>query len=127
MDFVDGGSGEVRILEMEGGRGAMTAAFTTKIVVNVPSGTELKPGINLEEVFGTDQVKPVSGVKVRGAHTIVGPHVESLKGGGGSIATIKVKEGMWEQKRGHKVDGGERRKENVRSRRAAQERGTLRK
>ncbi|MCJ1484562.1 hypothetical protein MMC06_004733 [Schaereria dolodes] len=90
-----------------------------KVVVNLPPDATTP-------VSSLGDVQRVSGVKVQGAHTIVGPHVEPVKGANGSVARIRVKEGMWEQRRGHKVDGGERRKANVRSRRAAQERGTLR-
>jgi len=35
----------------------------------------------------------------------------------GSAALIKVQEGMWEDKRGQKVDGGERRRAEVRAKR----------
>ena len=66
-------------------------------------------------------LKPVYGLKVQGAHTIVGSFVEPVKGTGGSMATIKVQEGMWEQKRGEKVDGGERRKVQVRRKRKLEE------
>lgn len=90
-----------------------------KVVVNTP--VDSLPA----ELPSADEVKPVVGMKVKGARTIVGPYVEPVKGTGGSVAVIRVKEGMWEEKRGHKVDGGERRKHNVRSRIAAKERGTL--
>ena len=45
-----------------------------------------------------------------------------IKGTGGLKARVVVKEGLWEDKRGHKVDGGERRKAEVRSKRRAEER-----
>ena len=120
------GVGEVRVVEVPKQRSAgveiataMLSPGMRKVVVNLPP-----------EAVGSksllESAKPVTGVKVQGAHTIVGPHVEPVKGTNGSVARIRVKEGMWEQRRGHKVDGGERRKENVRSKRAAQERGTLR-
>jgi hypothetical protein len=40
----------------------------------------------------------------------------------GQKAQIKVKEGLWEERRGHKVDGGERRKAEVRFKRRSEER-----
>lgn len=114
--------GEVRVLEVKKDHAAGTAALAPhalkKVVVNLPPEA-------MDKEFQANEVKVVSGVKILGAHTIIGPHVESVKGSNGSVARIKVKEGMWEERRGHKVDGGERRKENVRSRRAARERGTL--
>ena len=90
-----------------------------KVVVNTP--VDSLPA----ELPSADEVKALAGMKVKGARTIVGPYVEPVKGTGGSVAVIRVKEGMWEERRGHKVDGGERRKHNVRSRMAAKERGTL--
>ena len=67
------------------------------------------------------QLKPVEGFKVQGAHTIVGPFVQPVKGTGGSVATIRVQEGMWEQRRNQKIDGGERRKVQVRRKRKLEE------
>ncbi|KAL8906067.1 MAG: hypothetical protein Q9207_002251 [Kuettlingeria erythrocarpa] len=66
-------------------------------------------------------LRPVQGLKVQGAKTIVGPFVELVKGSGGSVAAIRVQEGMWEQRRGIKVDGGERRKVMVRRKRKLEE------
>lgn len=91
-----------------------------KLVVNLPSEAPVQ-GLRLEEV------NPVSGMKVVGAHTIVGPYVQPVEGTGGSVATIKVQEGMWEVKRGQKVDGGERRKVQVRRKRRLEENRTTRK
>ena len=81
-----------------------------KIVVNIKSGGQnqlLEP------------LKPVEGIRVVGAHTIVGPHVQPLKGGKG--ARITVKEGLWEVRRGRKIDGGERRQAEVRAKRRSEE------
>jgi len=72
------------------------------------------------------KLKAVEGMKVRGARTIVGPYVQPVKGTSGSVATIKIQEGMWEIKRGIKVDGGERRKIQVRRKQLLQERKTKR-
>jgi len=85
-----------------------------KVVVNTPLGVE-------EPTRG----KLVQGFHVRGAGTIVGSYIQPLKGSGGSVARLKVQEGLWEVRRGHKVHGGERRRKNVLSRIAARERGTL--
>ncbi|KAK6219692.1 IGR protein domain-containing protein [Colletotrichum tabaci] len=76
-----------------------------KTVVNVPADADLK-GIPIERL-----TKP-SEYKVRGSHAIIGPHALPLKAGEG--ARVVVTEGMWEQKQGHKVDGGERRRAEVR-------------
>jgi len=68
----------------------------------------------------------VIGLRIKDSHTIYGPHVELVKGSNGSAAHIKVKEGLWEHRRGHKVDGGERRKAEVRAKRRAAERKATR-
>ena len=91
-----------------------SSANTRKIVVNVPPGTQLE---NLDE----QDLVPAPGFTVRGAHTISGPHVEPLKGTEGWGAILRVKEGLWEHKRGHKIDGGERRRKEVRAKRRAEE------
>jgi hypothetical protein len=44
----------------------------------------------------------------------------------GGTAQLKVTEGMWEDRRGHKVDGGERRQAEVRFKRRVAERKALR-
>lgn len=91
-----------------------------KLVVNLAPDAPVQ-GLRLGEV------DPVGEMKVVGAHTIVGPYIQPVKGTGGSVATIKVEEGMWEVRRGHKVDGGERRKVQVRRKRRLEENRTTRK
>lgn len=129
---VQDGVGELRIIEVPvkkaqggeqsgGGEGAQRKATLTsspgmrKMVVNVPAGQD-KP---------TGKPKPISMVKIVRSAVIAGPMIEHLKGVPNG-AKIVAKEGLWEQKRGHKVDGGERRKAEVRSKRRAEERKTTR-
>jgi hypothetical protein len=81
---------------------------TRKIVVNVPMGADA-PAEPIEKV------KRVQGVVVKGANTIKGGYVEAVKGSGGLKARIRLQEGIWEERQGHKVDGGERRKAEVRA------------
>jgi len=92
-----------------------------RVVVNVPSRQ------GEEKVVGGEGLRVVEGMKVRGARTIVGPYVQYVKGTGGSVAVIKAQEGMWEERRGVKVDGGERRKKMVRRNRLLAERKAARK
>lgn len=86
-----------------------------KVIVN------LGPDVKEVNEARLSALRPVQGLKVHGAKTIVGPFVEPLKGSGGSLAAIRVQEGMWEQRRGVKVDGGERRKVMVRRKRKLEE------
>ncbi|KAL9096103.1 MAG: hypothetical protein Q9165_001626 [Trypethelium subeluteriae] len=136
---VQDGVGELRIVEVpdaaaatvaagesaaEGGEGVRRGAVATanrspgmrKVVVNVKPGAEIESA----EEF-TETVAP-SMIQMMGGHTIRGPHVELVKGTEGSVARVAVKEGLWEQKKGHKVDGGERRKAEVRAKRRSEER-----
>lgn len=87
---------------------------TRKVVVNVPAGADAP----------TEPIKTLSsvrGVVVRGAKTIKGSYIEPVKGSKGLKARIRLQEGIWEERRGHKVDGGERRKAEVRAKRRAAE------
>ncbi|OLN84478.1 Protein FYV4, mitochondrial [Colletotrichum chlorophyti] len=79
-----------------------------KMVVNVPA-----PDFEVTSESIKGLPRP-AGYTVRGAHTISGPHALPLKAGEG--ARVVVTEGMWEHKQGHKVDGGERRRSEVRFR-----------
>ncbi|KAF2259171.1 hypothetical protein CC78DRAFT_525225 [Lojkania enalia] len=86
---------------------------TRKVVVNLPAG--------VEGPSDWDNVVGVKGVVVKGAKTIKGPYVEYVKGTEGLRARIRLQEGIWEDRRGHKVDGGERRRAEVRAKRRAAE------
>lgn len=59
------------------------------------------------------------GYKVKGGSQIAGPFVRILKG---KIGSVKVTEGMWEDKQAHKLDGGERRRAEVRFKKRSAER-----
>jgi hypothetical protein len=87
---------------------------TRRFVVNVPVGATAP-------AEPAETAQRVSGVIVKGAKTIKGSFVEPVKGGEGRKARIRLQEGIWEVRRGHKVDGGERRKAEVRAKRRAAE------
>ncbi|EON66665.1 hypothetical protein W97_05911 [Coniosporium apollinis CBS 100218] len=124
--FVSDGAAELRVVEVPTSSPRFKAATATrtaghrKVAVNVPAGTEKVDSKVKEEAV------PVVGVKIRGAQTICGPHVEIVKGTGGLAARLRIKEGLWEEKRGRIVDGGERRRAEVRAKRRAEERKTSR-
>ncbi|ROT43121.1 hypothetical protein SODALDRAFT_355317 [Sodiomyces alkalinus F11] len=84
---------------------ATTEAQDRKWVVNVPRGQEPS------ELSG-EALARVKGYSVQGARTITGPFALPLKEGAG--ARVPIIEGMWEDKQGYKVDGGERRRAEVR-------------
>ena len=141
LRFVDAeGRAEVRVVEvgaLEGGdqgRGVnllMGGVGVKKMVVNTKP-TKGKEGMGMSgggaAATGMEKgtLRPVEGMKVRGLSNIAGPFVEPVKGTGGSVGVIRVREGMWEVRRGVKVDGGERRKAQVRRKRLLAERKTSR-
>jgi len=89
--------------------------ITKRTVVNIPHTKTIK------NTPPKDLFRP-KGYKVKGVSIITGPYALPSKGG----AVVKVTEGMWEDKRGHKVDGGERRRAEVRFKRGVAERKALR-
>jgi len=118
---VENGEGQVRVVEVPvSGNNPATATLSPgkrKIVVNVAAGGSAfdKPA---------EQLVPANGLRIKGAQTIVGPHAQPLKGG--KAAKIVIKEGLWEDRRGHKIDGGERRQAEVRAKRRGEERRAAR-
>jgi hypothetical protein len=121
LTHVQDGVGELKIVEVPAASGTATLTSSPgmrKIVVNVPAGQDA-PSQSL------DKIKPVQGTKVVRSNLIGGSYVEAIKERPGT-AKIVAKEGLWEVKRGHKIDGGERRKAEVRYKRRVEERKTTR-
>lgn len=85
-----------------------------KIVLDVPPET---PITFLPKSLPDPTLKSIKGMKVAGSQKIAGPSLKFIKGTRGSMAVFELKEGMWEQKRGIKLDGGERRRAYVRHKR----------
>lgn len=92
---------------------ATTSPGMRKVIVNVPVGAKL-------EDLPEDQITRIEGLKIKGADTIAGSHVQPVKGLKG-VAKIVIKEGLWEDRRGHKIDGGERRQAEVRAKKRSEE------
>ncbi|KAH8879623.1 hypothetical protein GQ53DRAFT_28203 [Thozetella sp. PMI_491] len=110
LKHVENGKAELRVEEIPKNK---TGSFRLRHVVNTP------PDTKVEDIPKEERVK-VDGFTVRGARIIKGPYALPMKQGEG--ATISVTEGMWEHRRGHKVDGGERRQAEVRFKRRVAER-----
>ncbi|KAI1824664.1 IGR protein motif-domain-containing protein [Xylaria intraflava] len=111
LQHVKDGVAELRVLE-----GPPTPDATKpprRVVVNVA------PGRTVEQCAPTE-LSRIRGYHVEGARTIVGPYALPLKNGEG--ARIVLTEGMWEERQGRKVDGGERRRTEVRYKRRIAER-----
>lgn len=122
LSHVEDGTAYLRILEANAGAFGDGSETPRRFVVNTPSGRAVKDCAPAE-------LARVRGYVVKGANTIVGPYALPLADKQG--AKITVTEGMWEDRQGHKIDGGERRRTEVRykkriaERREARERGEI--
>ena len=85
-----------------------------KVVINLP------PEVSIESVPEAELVL-IKGFKARGAHTIISQFTTKIKGTGAGVAKFQVREGLWEEKRAVKIDGGESRKAEVRHKRRIEE------
>jgi hypothetical protein len=128
LKYVQDGVGELRVVELPrlpSSSPKLDEATTShlpntqKLIINVPPGSAELP---LEKGQSTQDLKKPAGVKLLRGHAIVGSYIQPVAGTNGSVARLKVVEGMWEHRRGHKVDGGERRKAEVRFKRGVEER-----
>ncbi|KAI8633086.1 IGR protein motif-domain-containing protein [Xylariaceae sp. FL1651] len=116
LQHVQNGAAELRVIEAD--TTTVNATQTPRrYVVNVPTGRSVKE-------CSPDELSRVQGYQVQGAKNIVGPYALPLKGSEGS--RITVTEGMWEDRRGRKIDGGERRRTEVRYKRRVAERREMR-
>lgn len=136
---VSKGVAELRIVEVPSDRPADQQATlskdagTRKIIVNTPVTVAAMPDPanpkeSAKEIsiipppkIDAKNAKAVKDVQIVRGNTIGGTGVEYIKGHPG-VARLRVQDGLWEQRRGHKVDGGERRRAEVRAKRRSQER-----
>ncbi|PGH30993.1 hypothetical protein GX50_06235 [[Emmonsia] crescens] len=84
-------------------------------VVNLPPG-ETQP----KEI--PQPLKKYTKVSLARGHVLKAPYIKLIKGTNGMAGIIRVQEGMWEDKQGQKVDGGERRQAEVRAKKRSEER-----
>jgi hypothetical protein len=87
-----------------------------KVLVNVA------PQVTNYEYRPTQVIQKFAGMKIHRGSQPMGPFLQPLKGSAGTAALISAQEGMWEDKRGHKVDGGERRRREVQNKKRLDER-----
>jgi hypothetical protein len=115
LQHVQDGRAELRIVEVPIPR--PVPHDKRKIIVNVPLGGSIAE----PEALPTEKIP---GLKIKHGHTITGPHV--LPASGRGRAKMIITEGMWEIKRGRKIDGGERRRAEVQAKRRGEERRAAR-
>ncbi|KAI1330061.1 IGR protein motif-domain-containing protein [Xylariaceae sp. FL0255] len=117
LQHVTDGEAALRVLEVDPVKDVTQGA--RKYVVNVPADkTSVKE-------CSPDEMSRVYGYSVQGVSTIVGPFAIPVEGNRAG-AKIVVTEGMWEDKRGRKIDGGERRQTEIRYKRRVAERREMR-
>lgn len=122
LRYVQEGQAEVRVIEVPSHRNVATATSSPgmkKIIVNAP------PGLDEAKLRALQNLRPVKGLTLKGARTITGPYVQPKKDDP-FAAKIAIQEGMWEDRRGHKIDGGERRQAEVRAKKRSEERRAAR-
>ncbi|KAL2837513.1 IGR protein motif-domain-containing protein [Aspergillus pseudoustus] len=123
LEHVVGGAAQLRVVEVpvtgKDKKEAYSANLTPgmrRVVVN------LAPGATEYIHNPSKPLKKFANMKIYDGMKIKGQYLKPLKGSKATAAIIKVEEGMWEDKRGHKVDGGERRQAEVRAKKRAEER-----
>ncbi|KAJ2896729.1 hypothetical protein MKZ38_005257 [Zalerion maritima] len=102
--FVKEGKAVIRVLEVERKDPRLPPA---RVAMNVPEGKDPKE-------LQPSQMSRVKGYRVRKANIITGPYAIPMRSDLGGGAYLEPKMGMWEHKKGHKIDGGERRRTEVR-------------
>lgn len=128
---MENGVGELRVVEVPRLKAATTsetqsqpsplASPMQKLIINVPT-TSPRDSLPLQPGESPATLRKPAGLKLLRGHAISGSYVEPVAGSNGSVARLRVVEGMWEHRRGHKVDGGERRQAEVRFKRGVEER-----
>jgi IGR protein motif len=128
LDVVVDGVAQLRVVEVPAEPSDTTTGRTTanasatltpgmrKVLVN------LAPDAEKYEPKSGNQIKKYAHLKVHRGTSVIGPYVQAIKGTNGSAVLIRATEGMWEDRRGQKVDGGERRRAEVRAKKRSAER-----
>ena len=122
LDHVVDGAAQLRVVEVPVDQGSLKEGATQSGAL-VSSAT-LSPGmmrviVNLPPdatEYKHDPEKPIkrfAHVRIHSGSMIKGPYLKPLKGTNGSAAIIQACEGMWEDKQGRKIYGGERRRDEV--------------
>ncbi|KAL4919396.1 IGR protein motif-domain-containing protein [Aspergillus aurantiobrunneus] len=133
LEHVVDGAAQLRVTEVPSGVLAAQPKARNDSVANSPNySATLTPGMKRVIVNlppdATDYkhdpsktLKKFAHMKIHRGLLVQGPFLQPIKGTNGSAALIRVEEGMWEDKLGHKVNGGERRRAEVRAKKRAEE------
>ena len=126
MDHVVDGAGQLRVVQVPvggednniaSGASASISPGMKRVILNLP------PEVTEFNRPTTQQpLKKFAHMKIYNGSKIKGPFLQPIKGANGSAALIRTQEGMWEDRQGHKVDGGQRRQAEVRAKKRSEER-----
>ncbi|KAE8349414.1 IGR protein motif-domain-containing protein [Aspergillus coremiiformis] len=90
-----------------------------KVIVNLP------PDATEYTHDPSKSLRKFARMKIHRGSLISGPYLKPIKGTGNTAALIKVRDGMWGDKLGYKVDGGERRRAEVRAKQRREEKNSM--
>ncbi|KAJ5124602.1 uncharacterized protein N7515_008427 [Penicillium bovifimosum] len=125
------GVAQLRVVEVPlsakglGQQGAQAGVQTSSATLSpgmVKALVNLAPDATGYHYSKKEVIKQFAHMKVHRGSLPMGPYLQPLKGSNGTAALISIQEGMWEDKRGHKVDGGERRRREVQNQKRLDER-----
>ncbi|OQD77249.1 hypothetical protein PENDEC_c003G07045 [Penicillium decumbens] len=128
LEQVVDGVAQLRVVEVpneftQQGQGHAAPSSSATLMPGMKKAiVNLAPGATEYRHTASAQLKKFAHMKIHRGSKIMGPYLQPVKGSHGSAATITVQEGMWEDKRGQKVDGGERRRVEVRAKKRLEER-----
>ena len=101
-------------------------ASTQEMAASSNRTTPADPALGVQpqkmDVAALSQYPSLKGISHKPGFGLHGSHVRVVKGTKGTVGVLKAQEGLWEHRRGQKVDGGERRKAEVRAKRRQAER-----
>lgn len=130
LENVVDGAAQLRVVEVPVGQedakngdrrpGTLSASATLspgmrRVIVNLP------PDATEYTHDPETPIKRFAHFKIHSGALLKGPHLRPLKGTNGSAAILKACEGMWEDKQGRKILGGERRRDEVMAKKRIEE------
>ncbi|KAI9739558.1 MAG: hypothetical protein M1834_006275 [Cirrosporium novae-zelandiae] len=120
LQVVENGVGEVRVVEVP----TKGIASGKRIIATatLSPGTRKMPYNGPWPLPKGQEPRHVKDIHIQGSHNLSGKGLELVKGTDGRVGRIRVREGLWEVRRERKIDGGERRKAEVRAKRKVAER-----
>lgn len=127
LDYVVDGVAQLRVVEVPLDPNALAEDAVTQTSATLSPGmrkaiVNLPPDATEYAHDSSKSLKKFAHMKIHRGSMVRGPFLQPIKGANGQACLIQAEEGMWEDKLGHKVDGGERRRAEVRAKQRSEER-----